>query len=452
MHPPERNVRKLPQSGGSENGGFLKSASEGRTVPSVQVEPARSLVDAVVAARWRAVEIALALVVAVLIGSRYMVFRQLTIGYFVAFLLIPLWWGLTRRLVTPRVLGVLAGVGVLTGWLMQWIHTPDHAVESTLAVIVSVELIGVFCAAATLWWAIRTAGLGWTMVSFGVGMLAFVDTSGARFASGPWRFGFALPVTVIVMGLAVIIGKRWLEVVLLVLLCVPTVLAGSRSLSAILLLALVMIAVGWARGGRLRKRTSVLVTAGVVGALTAVILSLGQALLLEGYLGQEAQERTEWQVDAAGSVLLGGRPELGATLALIARQPFGMGPGVRPNWDEMQTARSGMAGLGYDPNSGYVDNYMFGDGFRLHSVFGDLWANFGIAGLLIAIVLLWFCLKVLSLGTRGVGDGITFIVTFQTLWDLPFSPWYSSITSLMVVLAIGWDRLLKSGVPPGDPA
>ncbi len=34
----------------------------------------------------------------------------------------------------------------------------------------------------------------------------------------------------------------------------------------------------------------------------------GQALILEGYLGQNAEQRTVAQIDTAGSLLLGARP------------------------------------------------------------------------------------------------------------------------------------------------
>src|SRR3712207_9122030 len=45
--------------------------------------------------------------------------------------------------------------------------------------------------------------------------------------------------------------------------------------------------------------------------------------------------------------------------------------------------KAGMAQIGYQPNNGYVETYMFGGQFKLHSVIGDAWAYFGVAGILL---------------------------------------------------------------------
>ena len=42
-----------------------------------------------------------------------------------------------------------------------------------------------------------------------------------------------------------------------------------------------------------------------------------------------------------------------------------------------------MSALNYDPNNGYVEQYLFGQGYEVHSVLGDLWIHFGVAGALL---------------------------------------------------------------------
>lgn len=396
---------------------------------------------------WLMVEIGLALVTAFVIGSRYVVHRGLTLGYFLSFLLAPLWMGHVRRLVSARILYALVLVGIASGVLLQWWNSQDHQVDTELAIINTVEILGVVSCAGAMLWVVKKVGVGWALVSFGLAMVIFVDRSSDLYDSGPWRYGYALPVTIVALGLSVFAAKRWFEFLAVAVLTVAAIATGARSVFGILLLTGVMLVIHWARGRGLRRRSSVLLTGGVIVALAASVLMLGQAMMLDGYLGEQAQERTTAQVNASGSVLLGGRPELGATIALLVTRVWGMGLGILPNWSDIQTGRSGMAAIGYDPLNGYVDNYMFGEGFRLHSMFGDLWASFGIVGLLLVALILWMCVKTLSIGSGNLGDAAMYFVTFQTMWNAFFAPWYSGILVLILFLALAWNRFDELETP-----
>ncbi len=60
--------------------------------------------------------------------------------------------------------------------------------------------------------------------------------------------------------------------------------------------------------------------------------------------------------------------------------PAGFGPGAVPSPHDVVVAREGLATVGLGPDNGYVDNYMFGGQFRLHSTVADAWSNFGWVG------------------------------------------------------------------------
>lgn len=413
----------------------MKAPGVGTSLPTLNLSASAS--------SWRALELGLAFVTAFVIGTRYVIHSQVVVGYAVAFALFPLWVPSLRKLLGARLLFGLTFLALISGVLLQWWRSADHAIDSDLALVSAIELLGVFSAAAALYWAMTKIGPGWALLALGAGMLLFVRSdSNALYTAEPWRYLYALPVAVVAFGVAIIVGKRWFEVVVLLALTLGSVVAGSRSVFGIFLLTIVLLIFGRLRGkgNRLNRRSSALLTGGLLLILALAVVNFGQALLLEGYLGEAAQARTELQVDTSGSLLLGGRPELGASIALIASRVWGMGLGVMPNWADMQAARAGMAASGYDPLNGYVDNYMFGEGFRLHSMFGDLWAVFGIPGLLIVVLILWLAVKVINLGSMGVGDVAVYYVTLQTVWNAFFAPWYSGLLMLIVFLALAWYR------------
>jgi hypothetical protein len=165
---------------------------------------------------------------------------------------------------------------------------------------------------------------------------------------------------------------------------------------------------------------------------------------MEGILGEEARERSAAQVESGGGLLLGGRPELGATIALLKSKFLGIGLGIQPNWNDIQAGREGMASVGYDPINGYVDNYMFGGAFRLHSIFGELWVTFGILGLALAICFCWHAIAGVAAGPHRYGaDALLLTAAIRTLWNLAFSPWLTSIPMVIVLLSLVWFRRLR---------
>ena len=71
---------------------------------------------------------------------------------------------------------------------------------------------------------------------------------------------------------------------------------------------------------------------------------------------------------------------MAATRALFVHDPLGFGLGIIPSLTDITVAKTGMSAINYQPDNGYVERYMFGTQFEVHSVTGDLWALFGIPG------------------------------------------------------------------------
>lgn len=100
-------------------------------------------------------------------------------------------------------------------------------------------------------------------------------------------------------------------------------------------------------------------------------------------------------------------------------------------------AKAGMAAIGYDPNNGYVDVYMFGYGFEVHSLLGDLWLLFGPLGAVLALTIVGYAL--FGLGTalsNGTAATVVVFLALRLSWDLAFSPFASAMVYLPLALAV----------------
>jgi hypothetical protein len=372
----------------------------------------------------------------VLTGMRWDLFFGLTAGLALALVLLPLWapWVRSSRWVTW--IAVLAGVGAAWSvWLTVW-HSSSRTVF-TVGLLEAVFLVlGLACGIGAAIWA-RSRTSAWVVgAAFGVGLLLGVNPSGEMFAENPWRFGFSLPVTVIVLAIAARWRSRWVDVVAVLALAGVSAANGGRSTSAILLMvALLVVWQSWGRPAS--SKLAAVRTLILFGMLAFGTYFSVQAAILEGALGESAQLRTELQLSTSGTLITGGRPEIGATLALMAESPAGFGGGAVPSMTDVLVAKSGMAAIGYDPNNGYVENYMFGSGFEVHSVIGDLWAWCGIPGLALAGVLLVFLVTRTAVLTTGrAASALLLFLGVKSIWNLLFAPLESALTVLVLAVAL----------------
>lgn len=388
----------------------------------------------------------IAVVAVTLVGTRVFLVGGVSVGFVVSVVLIPLWLPSVRRY-SGGIL--LMGVGLLAAVSGAWLTdfaSATHTTSLSGVVDATVMMIGLLGAIGVLLWARELLPLWLIGTLFGTGMLATVIVSGSWDPGNPWKFGIGFPLMVIALSLVSRPGMRVADLSVVLLLSGFAVMTDSRYRFASLMIAAVLLLWQMFPKPKTRRRSAVTAIV-VISAITVLVYNLATAVLLEGYLGEEAQARSIDQIDRSGSLIVGGRPELSASIALFLDRPFGFGSGVLPTQHDILTAKTGMAAIGYDPNNGYVERFMFGGGFELHSVAGDLWAAFGLAGLAFAALVVVFIVQSLA---RTLADhtatGLLVFLIISTLWNVLFSPIYGSLPTL--VLTLGLALLPRSRVAP----
>lgn len=376
--------------------------------------------------------------------------EQLAIGIsiclVVAVVLSPVWLGALREFRWARALTALgfaaAAWGAATTLLQQ-----EREIDQVLLRQETGDLLSLVGAVGLLLWARSRLGIMTTVLAFAVGALVNVVLTGGNPAN-LWKYSLAVPVALLLLSIADRVGGRWTAVVVLAGLAAISAVSDSRSMTSFLLLAgaaMLWQATG-ERGHRARPWSALVALAAV--ALAAA--SLLQALILDGVLGESAQQRSEAQIDASGSIITGARPELGAATALIAQRPLGYGSGTLPSSSDVWLAKQGMQLLGYDPDNGYVDRFMFGGHYEVHSVIGDLWIRFGPLGAMIPVL-------IVAVGVAGLASGLSIrhasgalvLLALLGTWDSLFSPMLTSYRTLALLFAVAALPVVTgSGSPP----
>jgi hypothetical protein len=377
---------------------------------------------------------------------------SVTVGDVVVLLLLPVWLRTLSGYRAARLLMCTTAVALVSGLALSAWARPDHSVSSGITADAVMLLFGTVCGAGFVVWARAMLSVAQIGIWYGLGLLTQVALQHAlTLTTDGWKHGFAVAAGV--LALAVASTSRWRrtsEGVALVALAGVSISLDSRSYLATFLLTL-MVVIWQSRPRLLSHPASWTWTAGLLGGLAVGIYYLGTTLLVNGYLGRAAQARSVEQIHAAGSLILGGRPELGATLALLKYQPWGFGAGVIANWHDIMVAKIGLAKLNYDPNNGYVDKFMFGGQIELHSTMGDIWANFGLAGLLVVVLIAFLVVRGLAQSiSERTGIALLVFLCWWTLWNLAFSPFLSAAPSL--VLALGLVLPPRATASPDQPS
>jgi hypothetical protein len=389
---------------------------------------------------WEVLTALLAGAAAFLAGTDFTLVRGLTVGGLMGAALAPVWIREASRYRGAAMGGVLLLACLLSALALTTWRSATHPPTEAGVVFELVPVVSAAMCVGALLWAQRVLSPGIVVCLYAVGSF-MTATMGSRFAEDPWRFGFAMPSTMLLLGACLLIRRRprktlLAEIVALGILTGVTALSGARSMSAFLIMTAGLLL--WQhRPATAKKTTSALLSLVLVGALGLGLYRALEGAALDGYLGQSAQQRTEEQTQAAGSLILGGRPELGATVALMLHEPLGYGAGTMASPTDMQAAKQGMSRLGYDPDNGYVEHYMFGTRIEVHSLIGDLWVWFGLAGLAFSGWLLWLAAGYLghSMAHR-TGAALGLFLALQLAWNLFFGPIMSSLPPLALALGV----------------
>lgn len=351
-----------------------------------------------------------------------------------AVVLTPVWLGSVSRY---RGAVALVGVGLLAvGWGLALTFLDDsRGSDDSLLRSETFTVLGFVGAIGVLLWARALLGIARTALCFGLGGLLNLGVIGLH-PDNPWKYDLAVPAAILLLGAAWTLRSRLAELVALALVAGISAVSDSRSMTSFL--ALTAAVVVWqlrpvARGNRARPWLS-LASLAIFGVAA---YSLLQTLFLEGALGPAAQQRSEAQLDATGSLITGGRPELGAALALISRQPWGYGSGTVPTSSDVWAAKNGMSELNYDPNNGYVETFMFGGHFEVHSVLGDMWVRFGPPGaLFLVLVVAWGIYSLARSISLTSASAVAVLLGILGAWDAFFSPLATSYRTLALLFAL----------------
>ncbi|MCU1529803.1 MAG: hypothetical protein JWP75_3566, partial [Frondihabitans sp.] len=309
--------------------------------------------------------------------------HQVPIALILSVVLSPLWVPAVRRFrfMSLVLLGGLVTLG--SGFFLTLANAATNGVDRTSLIASGLLLLNLIASIGMVLWARTILSPSTVALVFGIGLIVGIVPLDSQFSENPWKFSFAFPVAVVTLALAQRVRGWWLEMLVLLALMAYSASHDFRSMFGQMLLAAAILAaqVPLRRFGRKGSAARVVIGLGVMAAL---VYNVGQALILDGALGAATQARSIQQIDTSGSLIVGGRPELAATLALMTHYPAGFGLGINLTPDQLLTAKSGMASIGYAPNNGYVENFMFGGHIEVHSVVGDLWTHFGIVGIAFA--------------------------------------------------------------------
>lgn len=378
-----------------------------------------------------------ALLVTFTLGVQFRLSPDINAGYIAAAIVLPVTFAVVRHYRAANLIGLLCVLAAASGLILTWLDGSEGGTDHSRTIVQTARVLGLGAGMLAMLWARSTVGSRATIFSYSVGYLCGLAIPGLD-PDNFWKFSLSIPVTLVVLSFPGIYRRAAAETVALVVLSAISALNDTRGLAAMTLMtAALIITQRDRRPDRLVRRgkaTSVLVR---LGLISLAVFYASQALILDGTLGDAAKERTAEQIQTSGSVLLGGRPELGASIALIEARPTGYGAGALASPDDVLTAKSGMAELGYDPNNGYVEIYMFGDGFEVHSVLGDLWLLYGVAGIILGLTVLgagvFGMARALSMGTASAA---LLFLCIRIVWDCAFSPYPSAMATLMLALAM----------------
>ncbi len=383
---------------------------------------------------WWWLERTAAMAVAFLLAFRLRLPPDVPIGFLAAGALLPVTIAVVRRNRGVLILVTLAVLATGSGLFLTWVADTYGQADTSLTIVQTARVLGLAIGVLALLWARTVVGTRMTILLYGAGALSSAAVFGVNL-DNPWKFSLSVPVALIVLSSPLVYGNKRNEILALVALGAVSALNDSRSAAAMFLIGAAVLAT------RSRSARSAARSVGPV-LLQLTLLGAGgfylvQAAVVEGMLGEGARSRTLEQIDRSGSVLVGGRPEIGASWALLTERPLGYGAGALPSPSDVNLAKSGMMKLGYDPNNGYVENYMFGYGFEVHSLLGDLWILFGLAGCALAVVVLVLTSAGLLRGiAQGTATAVLVFLALRTAWDFAFSPFPSAMETVMLAVAV----------------
>lgn len=269
-----------------------------------------------------------------------------------------------------------------------------------------------------------------------------------------WKGDLGIFVTMFLLALT----ARKMQLTRLVLggAAVANVLSDSRAMAFVAVAALICTCLTRQNLRWVRQHPGKSLSLIIAGFLLTSF-AMVQAMLL-GWLGQEIQRRTSQQLGGGRDLISAGRTEWAATLELFRQSPWGFGAGVTPNGAMQRDAIGATQNAGGDyTNTVYWTDSVFGDRTDLHSALADLWAHFGIGGVILAAAIATIFAAAVP---RAVGlirelGAVPLFAILTGAWDLLFSPMGNSdriIMGLLAAVVLGQLARNPGSVPIAGPA
>ncbi len=370
------------------------------------------------------------------VGMRDPWHMGLTTGYVLALLLLPLTLPSLASYRWSKSMVGLLGLCLAYGLLVTTWTSSTHVISSQARVQAISLHVGIVVSVILVLWARTVMRPGAIAIFIGLGGIVSVGPPIANLTD-TWKFGYSIPVTLVVLGAASLWAGWKRAVVALCVLGGVTLFSDARSLFATYVAVAGMVVWSVIRSQRRGHKSKLSAVALGLAALF-LVYKIADYLVLKGFLGEQAQQRSIQDAARSGSTLLGGRPELSATYALMRDHFAGYGLGTLPSTHDVAVGNSALIRMGLQPTHDGFSHYMFGRGqFELHSIFGDLWAIFGPAGLISAALLVCLVLWTIAsaISGRRIGALLLFLACY-TGWNIVSSPLWSSEPAMIAFLGL----------------
>jgi len=268
------------------------------------------------------------------------------------------------------------------------------------------------------------------------------------FSEAPWKFGYALPASLLIATIAYMVPGQFLRIAILLAGAVVNVLGDFRSMALILAATAAIDVVRVLVLSRMKPHRSdvfkgvvILVLVGTVGVGIAAAYSYS---VTSGILGEASAERLRSQ--GGGSpveMLLAGRYEIFYSLPAALDRPI-VGYGPNPSVDSAVVARSKDAlasrGLALDGRT-EID----GGDIPIHSTVMSAWITAGALGLVAWLAFGGSVLKALvteaSSSRRWLLPGF---ILMLGVWNMLYSP-FGGTNRMMIAVAIVVAICIRSG-------
>jgi hypothetical protein len=274
------------------------------------------------------------------------------------------------------------------------------------------------CAAAAL----RLLGIVHGLVAYAIGSLAgnALELGFYGDLAAKWKYALALPIILLML----VVLRRSPVIVLMtvsVLLVGLSLWAHARSVSLVLIVAVVAAVVAGQRRGGFAGAGSRRLALAVVAPVVALALSYA---MTEGLFGTELQSVQQRQSASGESILVGGRTEYAATLDLAADRPLGYGVAARPSSGAIASAVTAAGAVGGNIYGPYYLTSVFAPRVDLHSSLSNAWFHFGLVGLFVMLLIPAAIFSAALKGplSRTDGAAAAYFVLCTGLFDIYGSP------------------------------